>query len=208
MRLGYAICRRIAQVAFVGLFRGRVFGVGNVPRTGGVLLVSNHQSFLDPILATLALPREGNYMARDSLFKQPAFKRLIEYFNAFPVKRDSADMRAIKEIMRRLRAEQVVLAFPEGTRTRDGSVGPMRGGSAMVARKTRSALVPTLVLGAFEAWPRSAKLPHPRPILVAYDRPLYPHMEPSWTDDRCIEEVRARILALQKRFEDHPLLRG
>lgn len=100
MRRSYRICRYAAQVLFVALFRGRIFGTRHVPLQGGVLLVSNHQSFLDPVLATLAIPRECNYMARDTLFHHPVLRRVIEFLNAFPVKRDTADMRAVRETLR------------------------------------------------------------------------------------------------------------
>ncbi|MCK4342667.1 MAG: 1-acyl-sn-glycerol-3-phosphate acyltransferase [Phycisphaerae bacterium] len=205
MRRGYRICRHIARVLFTFLFRGRAFGVQNVPLHGGVLLVSNHQSFFDPVLATLAIPRECNYMARDNLFHHPIFRRVIEFLNAFPVKRGTADMGAIKETMRRLKAGKVVLTFPEATRTRDGSIGPMRAGVVLLARKTRVPIVPTLILGAFGSWPRTAKLPKPHPILVAYAEPVYPHRHPDWTGDQCVEIVRDRIIELKERFESHPM---
>ncbi|HQL54766.1 MAG TPA: lysophospholipid acyltransferase family protein [Phycisphaerae bacterium] len=208
MRKGYAVCRIIAQALFTFLVRGRVFGTQHVPRAGGVLLVSNHQSFLDPVLATLAIPRECNYMARDTLFRQPQFRRLIEYLNAFPVKRNTADLGAIKETLRRLKAGKVVLTFPEGTRTVDGSIGPMHAGVVLLARKARVPIVPTLILGAFESWPRNAKLPHPRPVLVAYGPPLYTHEHPEWTDDDAVAHVRAAVLALQERYRRHPILHG
>lgn len=207
MRRGYAFLRLLAQLILTYLFRGRVFGTRHVPRTGGVLLVSNHQSFLDPVLATLAIPRECNYMARDTLFHNPTLRRVIEYLNAFPVKRGTADMGAIKETLRRLKAGKVVLTFPEATRTTDGSIGPMRAGVVLLARKARVPIVPTLILGAFESWPRTRKLPFPRPILVAYDEPIYPHRQPEWNDDECVARVRDRILAMQTRLAAHPLLR-
>jgi len=204
MRPGYRFLRYLSQMFFVFFCRGRVFGVRNVPRRGGVLLVSNHQSYLDPVLATLALPREGNYMARDTLFRQRHFRRLIEYLNAFPVKRGAADVGAVKEMLRRLKGGQVVLAFPEATRTADGSIGPMRAGVILVARKARVPVVPTLILGAFEAWPRTAVLPRPHPVLVAYGEPLYPHAHPEWDEEQCVRVVRDRILALRARFAAHP----
>ncbi len=200
MRLGYKLCRYVAQLLYIALFRGRVFGTHHVPLQGGVLLVSNHQSFLDPVLATHAIPRECNYMARDSLFRNPKFRTLIEYLNAFPVKRGTADMGAIKETMRRLKAGKVVLAFPEATRTHDGTIGSMRAGMVLLARKTRVPIVPTLIDGAFEAWPRTAKLPRLHGITVAYDAPLTPHEHPEWNDDACVEHVRDRLLALQQRY--------
>jgi 1-acyl-sn-glycerol-3-phosphate acyltransferase len=208
MRPFYRVCRYGAQMLFTGLFRGRVMHTRRVPRDGGVLLVSNHQSFLDPVLATLAIPRECHYMARDSLFEQPQFRWLIEALNAFPVKRGTADTRAIKETIRRLRAGGVVLTFPEATRTTDGSIGPMRAGVVLIARKTRVPVVPTLILGAYESWPRSAKLPHPRPVLIAYGHPIYPHEHPEWSDEQCVTRVRDELLAMQRRYAGHPALTG
>jgi 1-acyl-sn-glycerol-3-phosphate acyltransferase len=199
-RWGYWISRRIAQAMFALFFRGRVRGVQRVPRRGGVLLVSNHQSFLDPILATLALPRECSYMARDTLFENSRFRRLIEYYNAFPVKRGTADMRAIKETIRRLKGGFPVVTFPEATRTADGSIAEMRGGVVLLARKTGVPIVPTLIDGAFEAWPRGAKLPRPAPIVVAYDEPFDARAHGDWSDDACIAHVRGRILALRARY--------
>jgi 1-acyl-sn-glycerol-3-phosphate acyltransferase len=169
-------------------------------------LVSNHQSFLDPMLAALALPRECSYMARDSLFRHPLFGRLIAYYNAYPVKRDTADIGAIKETLRRLKAGKVVLTFPEGTRTRDGRIGEMRAGVILLARKTRVPLVPTLILGAFEAWPRTSRLPRPRPVLVAYGPPLYTHEHPDWDDAQCVAVVRERLEALRQKYHSHDCL--
>lgn len=208
MRLGYRICRLICHALYVGLFRGRAFGVRNVPHTGGVLLVSNHQSFLDPMLATLAIPRECHYMARDTLFDHNGLREVMTYLNAFPIKRDTADMRGIKETLRRLKAGHVVLTFPEGTRTRDGSIGPMRGGVAVLGRKARVPLVPTLVQGAFKCWPRTAKWPRPSPVIVAYGEPVYPHEHPEWSDEECVERVRGIILGLQVRYASHPILQS
>jgi 1-acyl-sn-glycerol-3-phosphate acyltransferase len=207
MRRGYAICRLIAQLLYIFVFRGRVFGTRQVPRVGGVLLVSNHQSFFDPVLATLALPRECHYMARNTLFAIRWLRPIMEYLNAFAVKRDTADMGAIKETLRRLKAGRLVLAFPEGTRTTDGRVGPMRAGVVLLARKARVPIVPTLIRGAFESWPRTARLPWPRPIIVAYGEPVYPHEHPEWGDEQCVALVRGRIIDLQVRFGSHSSLR-
>jgi 1-acyl-sn-glycerol-3-phosphate acyltransferase len=206
MNWGYAICRLLSQMVFIFLFRGRVFGTRRVPRRGGVLLVSNHQSFLDPVLATFALPRECNYMARATLFESKWLGPIIWRLNAFPVKRGTADMGAIKETLRRLKLGKVVLTFPEGTRTVDGSIGPMRAGVVLLARKARVPIVPTLILGAFESWPRTAKLPKPRPILVAYGEPISPHEHADWTDEQCVAAVRGRIIALREQFQTHALL--
>jgi 1-acyl-sn-glycerol-3-phosphate acyltransferase len=208
MRPWYRFCRFGCQVFFTAMFRGRVFGIRRVPRTGGVLLVCNHQSYLDPIFATLALPRECHYMARDTLFKNPLFKRLIDSVNAFPIKRGTADIGAIKETLRRLKAGQLVATFPEGTRTRDGSIGPMHPGMILLARKARVPIVPAVVIGAFQAWPRQATLPRPHGVVVAYGEPLAHETMTGLPDDDCTRLVRERIVALMEQYRRHPVLGG
>lgn len=208
MRLYYRFCRVLCQLVFVLVFRGRVYGARHVPQGGPVLLACNHQSYLDPVLATVAIPRECHYMARDSLFRIPWLRRLIESLNAFPVRRGTADLAAVKETLRRLKGGGVVAAFPEATRTPDGGLQPMRGGVALLARKAGAPLVPTLILGAFEAWPRQAKLPRPRPILVAYDRPILPAELEGLDEERATRLLEARFQALMRRYERDPIFAG
>jgi 1-acyl-sn-glycerol-3-phosphate acyltransferase len=208
MRYWYRFCRAGSSALFLLLCRGRVFSRRNVPREGGVLLVCNHQSFLDPIVAALALPRECHFMARSTLFRNPWFGKLIESLNAFPIKRGTADFGAVKETLRRLKRGALVTAFPEGTRTEDGSVAPMHSGVVMLARKADVPLVPALVLGAYEVWPRHAALPHPAPIIVAYGRPLWPAQMQDRSDEDCIGILRDRIIEMMARYRQHSLVAG
>ena len=193
MRLYYRFMRFLSQVAMMLYFRMRVFGVGRFPKTGGVLLVSNHQSFLDPLLATCAVYREGNYMARDTLFANPLFGRLIASLNAFPVKRGAGDVGAVKETLRRLKAGKVVLVFPEGTRTRDGSIGTINPNSLSIARRAGVAIVPAVVDGAYEAWPRSKSLPRPGTVYVTYAEPLTAEQVRTWPGEQVACVVNERM---------------
>jgi 1-acyl-sn-glycerol-3-phosphate acyltransferase len=199
MRLYYRFCRFWCQTLFVLLVRGRVFGTSRVPRTGPVILACNHQSFFDPVLATLALPRECDYMARDTLFANPFFRRLIESLNAFPIRRGEADVAAIKETLRRLRAGRLVTMFPEGTRTEDGRIGPVLPGLGAIARKANVPVVPVLIEGAYDAWPRHRKFPRGGIVGVAYGEPIYPDQHPEWDAQALMDEVRRRLLEMQAR---------
>lgn len=208
MRPWYRFCRFFCQVAFMLLFRGRVFGRRHVPLRGGVILACNHQSFLDPVLATLALDRECDYMARDTLFRHARFRWLIESLNAFAVKRGAADVGAVKETLRRVKNGRLVTIFPEATRTPDGAVHAMQPGVVLIARKAGVPIVPTLILGAFEAWPRHAPLPGPRPIIVAHAPPLTPADMARLDEQACINIVRERIISMMERYRRHPLVAG
>lgn len=145
-------------------------------------------------------------MARDTLFANPAFGWLIDTLNAFPVKRGEGDVGAIKETLRRLKRGALITVFPEGTRTPDGAIGPMRSGVVLLARKARVPLVPTLILGAFDAWPRRQLLPSPSPVLVAHAEPLTPEQIDAMEPEACMDAVRARIVAMRQRFGPHTLL--
>lgn len=200
MRYFYRFCRFLCQWTCVLLVRTRVFGRSHFPETGGVLLVSNHQSFLDPVLVTMALPREGNYMARNTLFEKKWFGRLITSLNAYPVHRGSADMAAIKETMRRLKEGRVVAAFPEGTRSPDGRVGSMLAGMATIAKKCNVPIVPTLIDGMYQAWPRHRALPGVGDVIVEYAKPILPAEYAKLTPDELTEEIRRRIIEMQEAW--------
>ena len=194
MRFYYRILRYFAQALFILYFRGRVFGLRNVPQTGPVILACNHQSFFDPVSSTLALYREGNYMARDTLFANPLFKRLIESLNAFPVKRGAADVGAVKEILRRLKAGKLVVVFPEATRTRDGQIGSINPNSLLIAKKAGAAIVPCVIDGAFEAWPRTVKVPRPVRMHVTYCEAVSVEQARDWPIERIADVVRDRLV--------------
>ncbi len=208
MKRFYRFCRAGTQFFFLLLCRGRVIGLTRVPREGGVLLVCNHQSFFDPMIATNALPRECHYMARDTLFKNYWFAKLIDAVNAFPVKRGTGDIGAVKETLRRLKKGALVTVFPEGTRTRDGSVGHMQPGVVLLARRARVPLAPAMIIGAYEIWPRQAKLPRLGPVLVEYGEPLSPEQISEMTDEECINTMRDRIVAMMDKRRGHPMFKG
>jgi 1-acyl-sn-glycerol-3-phosphate acyltransferase len=150
----------------------KVYGVRNVPRTGGVLIVSNHQGNLDPPLLGVRLPRPMSYMAKSELFRNRIFAWLIRSLGAFPVKQGTGDVGAIKETVSRLQEGRVINIFPEGSRTENGEIGPMLPGVALVVRRAGVPIVPAAIVGSFEAWPRGRKMYRRHPVRIAYGPPL------------------------------------
>ncbi len=205
MRATWYLSRALVRGVYTYLFQGRAFGVHHVPTSGGVLLVSNHQSYFDPVLLSLALPRETHHMARDTLFSG-RFGAFIRYWNAFPVKRGAADLGAIRESVKRLRDGGLLIVYPEGTRTRDGEVGPMHAGMMLVARRAAVPIVPAAVCGAYEVWPRTERWPAIRPVLVSYGEPITPAVYGALDDPQSMSMIRERIVAMRARLMRHPLL--
>src|SRR4051794_5400966 len=114
-RLGYDLCQKLARLTGTALFRMRVVGREHVPITGGGLVCANHQSYLDPIVIGSAIDRRMNYLARDTLFRNPLFKRLLNYFDTIPIDREGGGLTGLRETLRRLKQDELVLIFPEGT---------------------------------------------------------------------------------------------
>ena len=193
----YGALQQVARVVFVLVFGIRVYHRRRLPRRGGVLVVANHQSFLDPVLAAVGMPRPYHPMARESLFRLAPFRWLIRSLYAFPVRRGRADLGAVREALARLKAGAVVLMFPEGTRTRDGSIGTLHGGPVRIAVRAGVPLVPMVIDGAFEAWPRTALLPRPHTIRVACGRPVSAADAAAGEPDEVMAALRRQMLGLQ-----------
>ncbi len=199
-RLWYALLQQVARVLFIALAGIRVYHRERLPRTGGVLVVGNHQSYLDPILYAVGMPRPFHPMARDSLFRVAPFRWLIRSLHAFPVKRRTADMGAVREALRRLKRGHVVLMFPEGTRTRDGAVGRMQGGPVTIAARAGVPIVPMAVDGAFEAWPRARRLPRPHPVRVACGAPIAIGPDEQADPEAAMARVRQAVVDLREEL--------
>lgn len=167
-RLGWSLFR----VMFAVYFRWRVFNPERVPRTGGVILASNHSSFLDPPLVGSGLPRGINYLARESLFRFPGIGALLRSWNAVPVDRDGGGAAGLREILNRLLAGGGIILFPEGTRTRDGKLQPARSGIGLTVVKSDVPVIPVRTFGTFEAYGRNHKFPRPYRVMVKYGRPM------------------------------------
>jgi 1-acyl-sn-glycerol-3-phosphate acyltransferase len=166
--LFWRFCQIISSIVFEAMFELEMFGRENVPATGGVLLVSNHQSYLDPVLLSVRLKRPMSYLARSELFRNPLFARLITALNAFPVRLGKGDKAAIDQTIQRLHEGHLLAIFPEGHRTSDGEIGPIQRGVALVVRRADVPIIPVVIDGSFQAWPRTSKFFGPYPIAVMY----------------------------------------
>lgn len=153
----YFILRSAALLAFKLLFQIKAFGRNNIPKSGGFILASNHASFLDPIALGAVCPRKLNFMARHDLFQNPLFSWIISRVGAFPVKRDSADISALKEAIKRLKNGNVLTVFPEGTRGFAGRIGQPHAGIGFLAANVNVPVIPAFIKGTEVILPRGAK---------------------------------------------------
>jgi cytidylate kinase len=132
-------------------------GRENVPDYGPLVFICDHQSFLDPMLCGIFVKRPLYYLARDTLFRG-LFGRIITSVNTIPVRRGEADIAAMRIVIDKLKAGNGLCLFPEGTRTSDGKITAFKPGFGLLCRRGNAAVVPVLIEGAYEAWPRNKKL--------------------------------------------------
>ena len=168
------ICVQI--ISWIGstlLFDLKAYGKRNIPRRGGVLMLSNHQSVLDPLLLPLPFFRPVSFMAKSELFeKHPSFVRLIRAFHAFPVRRGQGDVGAIKEAINILKDGNILNIFPEGTRSLDGRIGPILPGVVVVVRRAGVPVIPVIIDGSFRALRKGTKGIRGCPVRIMYGKPL------------------------------------
>jgi 1-acyl-sn-glycerol-3-phosphate acyltransferase len=192
----YWVGRFLCQVFTVLFFKYRTVGKSNVPAQGPVILAGNHQSFLDPVFCGIGVNRNVIYMARDTLFNGPA-GWILKSVNAIPIKRGQADIGAMKLILSRLKEGLAVCMYPEGTRSTDGRITRFKPGFGLLCRRSKAAVVPVLVDGAFECWPRHKKLFSPGPVQVWFGKPLPPERVAAMTNEQLADWTTAALRDLQ-----------
>jgi 1-acyl-sn-glycerol-3-phosphate acyltransferase len=146
-------------------FSYRRDGWRNIPKTGPLLLLANHQSMFDPVLVGLASRRYLSYLARKTLFDQPVLAPLIRSLNAIPIDRGFGKD-GIQAVLDALSKGRAVLMFPEGERTHTGAVQPLKPGVSLLIKRLSCPVVPVGIAGAFAAWGRHWKVPRPSPLLT------------------------------------------
>lgn len=170
----YRACKWTSWAVLKAFCRLRVEGLEHLPATGGALIVSNHQSFLDIPAIAAAVSRHVTYVARDTLARSRVLAFIMQHCGTVLVRRGVADRRALRTIVRHLELGDCVSIFPEGTRSVDGTLGDFRAGALLVARQAGVPIVPLAIRGAIDAWPRERRVPRPAPIVLRFAEPIDP----------------------------------
>ena len=173
MGVHYQFGYRIAQFLARTFFDYRVVHRERIIEEGGAILAMNHESYLDPPLAGIACHREIHYLARKTLLDWPVLGPILPHLNVIPVDQERADMSALKNVIRLVRAGHSTVIFPEGSRTLDGDFMPALPGLGLVIAKTLAPVVPMRIFGARRAFPRGGKPRLFTPITLVVGEPMY-----------------------------------
>jgi len=127
--------------------RFQVVGVGNVPKTGPLIVVSNHLSRADPPIIGAGIPRRIVFMAKEELFRSPLMALIVKGFGAFPVRKQGADRDALRQAQEVLEKGLALGVFPEGTRSKTAVLQPGMLGAAFIALRTGAPVLPVGIYG-------------------------------------------------------------
>ena len=150
---------RFISVGIVWLmYRVKVYGKENIPQDGAVLILSNHQSFLDIMLCQGWLRRPFYYVPRDTLFVG-FWGWMIDSFYTIPINQEQVGIKSMRAIIDILKHGHIVCLYPEGSRTFDGKIDEIKPGFSLLVRRSGAVMLPMVIDGIFERWPRGQKYP-------------------------------------------------
>lgn len=161
MGAAYGLGRFFIAPLARAVYRPRIEGRENVPRTGPVIFASNHLSFIDSIAIPVAAPRPVHFMAKSAYFEKWASRQFFTAIGAIPVERGAGQkaLDALDQQRAFLDDGRAVALYPEGTRSLDGRLYKGRTGVAFLALQTGAPVVPVGLIGTDKAMPVGAKFP-------------------------------------------------
>lgn len=193
------------QVVFTFWLRYRVRGLEYIPAEGGGLVLSNHQSFLDPLLIGVPLKRPISFLARDSLFRIPIIGWILRNTFVRPISREKASTTSIREMVLRLDQGYLCGMFPEGTRSATGELGEFKPGFVALLRRTELPVYPVAVAGANLALGRSSFFLKPFRVCVVFGEPIHPEeiasLKERGREEELVTYVRDRVLGCQQQAD-------
>ncbi|MDD3468961.1 MAG: lysophospholipid acyltransferase family protein [Thermoguttaceae bacterium] len=174
-------------------------GLENLDGTEAMLLAANHESFMDPPAIGAGIPEMINYLARESLFRNPLFGAHLRAINVIPLDLDSSSGAVIgmKESIKRLNAGEKLLVFPEGTRTEDGEIHEFKPGFVILAKRAKCPILPIAIAGAYERLPKGTKNIRSGDVYVRLGQPVSAEDVQQLKREEVAQEVRRRVTELQ-----------
>jgi len=171
----YYLVKAICWLLLKIFWRMEIIGIENLPENGGLIIASNHVSYLDPAVLVASLNRKIYFITKKEVFKNTFVSFILKNLNAFSVDRENVDMLAFKKAINILREEKILGIFPEGTRSSNGELQELKLGAIKIAMKTGVPILPVGIIGTHKIYPRGIKFPilFKHKIIVKYGTPQY-----------------------------------
>lgn len=176
--------------------RVKVQGLENVPKNQPLIIVANHQGAADIPVLLAKVPVCFRFAIKKELFGIPVFGWYLRQAGYFPIDRALilSAYKMVERIIEILKTGESVMIFPEGTRSRDGSLGEFKRGSLMAALKAGVPVLPVAIDGSYNIMPRGTWLVRPTKVFLGIGKPIMIGSEAEY--DAKVKEVRETIAAL------------
>jgi len=155
----YCVIRALLWLLLKVFWRMEIIGIENLPESGGLIIASNHVSYLDPAVLAASLNRKIYFITKKEVFKNGFVSFIFKNLNAISVDRENADILAFKKAINILREEKVLGIFPEGSRSSNGELQELKLGAIRIAMKTGVPILPVGIIGTHKIYPRGIKFP-------------------------------------------------
>jgi len=155
----YYVVRATCWLIFKIFWKIDVVGIENVPKEGGLILASNHVSYLDPIVLAISMKRKICFIAKKEAFNNIFGSIILTHLNAFPVDRGKIDIRSLKKSLDILQEKKVLGIFPEGTRSLNGELQELKLGIIKIAMKTEVPILPVGIIGTHKIYSHGKVFP-------------------------------------------------
>lgn len=176
----------VLNIALRTVFRMKVIGKKNIPKTGALIFCGNHKSYMDPPAIAVTTGRKMGFMAKEELKKNPLFAFLGWAFECVFVKRDSRDIAPLKQALTKLKSGECLGIFPEGTRNgMEKNNGELKNGAAYLALKTGASIVPVGIIGNGKAFTKNA---------IVYGKPIDMTQYKDKKVDKELEEKLSNVM--------------
>lgn len=198
----YFLLKATLGQLFLTLFRYKVEGAENIPRTGKVILAGNHTGHLDPFIVQMATNRELWFITGPAAFKVPIVRHLLKYYNVLPLTFGKGK-EAVESANRKLNAGEAVIIFPEGKFTPDGQLCKFNRGVGMMSKATKAPIVPFAIKGGFETWGQTRRLPKLfNTIVIQFSQPI---TDFNRDEKEIAHELQTRVNFMKKSLERRAL---
>lgn len=154
------------------LFRYRVAGCHHVPKRGGALIAANHASYVDIPFLGIGIRRRLWYLGRQDLFF-PVLRPLLQWLGWIPIRQHRLDRSGFSKAIRLIQEGQLVVIYPEGTRTPDGTLQPGKPGIGVIVAETGCAVIPAYLSGTRQVLPPGARWIRLHPVRVTFGAPIH-----------------------------------
>ena len=184
----------IVSPALHTYWRLNIYGAENVPKSGGLIAVSNHASYFDPPILSNCVGRPVAFMAKEELFKIPVFKQGIQLYGAYPVKRQMGDRAALRAATTAIESGWIAAIFLQGTRSPDAKITDPKLGAAWIAAKAQVPILPVSLWGTEKILIKGSALPKPVPLTVRIGEVIPPPASTKKADLQAVTEQCAAVI--------------